>query len=358
MSLDLVNIKSVLSTITVKGLDKPLSEFVVAAQRVNDSDILLSLSIPLADDLDLMAEAFEAVLTLYNDIDDIEFSFDAPVAPVQGKLEALEQVKNTVVVASGKGGVGKSTTAVNIALALKTQGARVAILDADIYGPSVQLMLGVSDETRPGQYEGKYFVPVPAHGLQSMSMAYLVTDKTPVVWRGPMASGALQQMLKQTRWQDIDYLIIDMPPGTGDIQLTLSQQLPVTGSVIVTTPQNMALLDAQKGIEMFRKVGIPVLGVVENMSYHKCSECGHEDQIFGAGAGNSLSKDYEAPLLGNLPLLSSIRAQTDEGVPTVIAAPESTETQAYKRIARRLAAALVSQAKDTHVAPTIEITDE
>lgn len=254
----------------------------------------------------------------------------------------MNDIKHIIAVASGKGGVGKSTTAVNLALALAQQGHQVGLLDADIYGPSQQLMLGIAEGTRPDQKDGQWLLPVEAHGLKTMSMGYLVTDKTPMVWRGPMAGGALQQMLEQTLWGALDYLIIDMPPGTGDIQLTLSQKASVAGAVIVTTPQDIALLDARKGIEMFSKVDIPVLGIVENMAVHVCSECGHREHIFGAEGGDRIASEYGVELLGALPLALSIREQTDAGVPTVIAAPDSAEAQTYLDVAARISAALGS----------------
>ena len=233
----------------------------------------------------------------------------------------MDKIKHIVAVASGKGGVGKSTTSVNLALALHQQGQRVGLLDADIYGPSQQLMLGIAPEVQPEQKDGQWLLPVAAHGLQTMSMGYLVNDRTPMVWRGPMAGGALAQMLEQTLWGELDVLVIDMPPGTGDIQLTLSQKAKVSGAVIVTTPQDIALLDAQKGIEMFLKVDVPVLGVVENMAVHVCSQCGHREHIFGNEGGERIARDYGVPLLASLPLSLGIREQTDAGTPTVIAAP-------------------------------------
>ncbi|MFT4614058.1 MAG: ATP-binding protein involved in chromosome partitioning [Bacteroidia bacterium] len=271
----------------------------------------------------------------------------------------MEQIKHIVAVASGKGGVGKSTTAVNLALALQAQGAKVGLLDADIYGPSQQLMLGVDSSVRPDQKDGKYLYPVEAHGLATMSMGYLVSDKTPMVWRGPMAGGALAQMLEQTLWGALDYLIIDMPPGTGDIQLTLSQKAQVAGAVIVTTPQDIALLDAQKGIEMFRKVDVPVLGIIENMAVHICSQCGHHEHIFGEKGGERMALEYGVPLLVSLPLSLSIREQTDAGRPTVISDPDSAESQLYHKAAKAIAAAL-PDVKDSGVRqfPEIKISDD
>ncbi len=268
----------------------------------------------------------------------------------------MDKIKHIIAVASGKGGVGKSTTAVNLALALRDAGAEVGLLDADIYGPSQQVMLGVRQGRRPEQQDGKYLVPIEAHGLKTMSMGYLVTDNTPMVWRGPMAGGALQQMLEQTLWGELDYLVIDMPPGTGDIQLTLSQKAKVAGAVIVTTPQDIALLDARKGIEMFAKVDIPILGIVENMAVHICSECGHSEHIFGAEGGERIAREYGVELLGSLPLDLTIREQTDGGKPTVVAAPDSDITAIYRQIADKIAAQLASGTERSM--PGIVISDD
>jgi ATP-binding protein involved in chromosome partitioning len=271
----------------------------------------------------------------------------------------MNDIKHIIAVASGKGGVGKSTTAVNLALALKDGGATVGLLDADVYGPSQQLMLGIADGVRPEQQGGQYLLPVEAHGLRTMSMGYLVTDKTPMVWRGPMAGGALAQMLEQTLWGELDYLIIDMPPGTGDIQLTLSQKAQVAGAVIVTTPQDVALLDAEKGIEMFRKVDVPILGVIENMAVHICSSCGHVEHIFGEHGGERIAKDYGVPLLASMPLALSIREQTDAGTPTVMAEPDSAITALYRQAAKQIEQALTGRS-DSAVKqfPNISISDD
>ena len=271
----------------------------------------------------------------------------------------MNQIKHIIAIASGKGGVGKSTTAVNLALALKAQGASVGLLDADIYGPSQQLMLGIAPGLRPEQQDGQYLLPVEAHGLKTMSMGYLVDERTPMVWRGPMAGGALAQMLEQTLWGELDFLVIDMPPGTGDIQLTLSQKAKVAGAVIVTTPQDIALLDAQKGIEMFRKVDVPVLGIVENMSVHICSECGHAEHIFGEQGGSRIATEYAVPLLASLPLSMSIREQVDAGRPTVVAEPDSAASQMYLKAAAAVREALAGQA-DSGVRqfPEIKISDD
>jgi len=254
---------------------------------------------------------------------------------VQRGVTLIPGVKNIIAVASGKGGVGKSATAVNLALALASEGASVGILDADIYGPSQPQMLGITG--RPESLDGKNLEPMMAHGIQAMSIGLLIDADSPMVWRGPMVTQALQQLLNETRWHDVDYLIIDMPPGTGDIQLTLAQKVPVTGAVIVTTPQDIALLDARKGLKMFEKVGIPIIGIVENMSTHICSSCGHEEHIFGEGGGDKMCKDYSTELLGSLPLDIRIREQTDAGRPTVVADPDGQVAEIYRSIARRIA---------------------
>lgn len=263
--------------------------------------------------------------------------------------QALQSVKHIIAVASGKGGVGKSTTSVNLALALHQEGYKVGLLDADIYGPSQAMMLGIKEGTRPQVLEGKWFQPVVSHGVCSMTMGYMATENTPMAWRGPMATGALLQLISQTLWGELDFLIIDMPPGTGDIQLTLAQRVPVTGAVIVTTPQDIATLDARKGIEMFRKVEIPVLGVVENMAMHTCSQCGHSEHIFGEGGGLQIAKRYNTELLGSLPLALSIRESTDLGKPSVVAEPEGEIAKAYRDIARKTAKLAKTQREQANV---------
>ncbi len=263
---------------------------------------------------------------------------------VQRGLKPLPNVKNIIAVASGKGGVGKSTTAVNLALALAAEGATVGVLDADIYGPSQPTMLGVTG--RPLSKDGKTMEPMEGHGIQVSSIGFLIDPDEPMVWRGPMVTQALQQLLDQTNWRDLDYLIVDMPPGTGDIQLTLSQKVPVTGAVIVTTPQDIALLDARKGLKMFEKVGIPILGVVENMSTHICSNCGHTEEIFGAGGGEKMCADFGVDFLGKLPLKMAIREQADSGRPTVVADPDGPIAVLYKEIARKVATKVAEKAKD------------
>jgi ATP-binding protein involved in chromosome partitioning len=254
---------------------------------------------------------------------------------VQRGVKLIPGVKNIIAVASGKGGVGKSTTAVNLALALAAEGARVGMLDADIYGPSQPTMLGIHG--RPESEDGQSLEPMLGHGLQAMSIGFLIDVETPMVWRGPMVTQALEQLLNNTKWKDLDYLVVDLPPGTGDIQLTLAQRVPVTGAVIVTTPQDIALIDARKGLKMFEKVGVPILGIVENMSIHICSNCGHEERIFGEGGGERMCKDYGVEFLGGLPLDIRIREETDSGKPTVVAEPESRIAEIYRQIARRVA---------------------
>ncbi|HTE15714.1 MAG TPA: iron-sulfur cluster carrier protein ApbC [Burkholderiales bacterium] len=263
---------------------------------------------------------------------------------VQRGVKLVPGVKNIIAVASGKGGVGKSTTAVNLALALAAEGANVGVLDADIYGPSQPMMLGISG--KPVSKDNKSLEPMEGHGLQAMSIGFLIDIETPMVWRGPMVTQALEQLLNETKWRDVDYLIVDLPPGTGDIQLTLAQRVPVTGAIIVTTPQDIALIDARKGLKMFEKVSIPILGIVENMSIHVCSKCGHEERIFGEGGGAKMSKDYDMELLGSLPLDIHIREQADSGTPTVVADPDSRATQIYKQIARRVAVKIAEKQQD------------
>lgn len=292
--------------------------------------------------------------------DDIQLQFDwsAPSIVAKQGLPAIEGVKNIIAVASGKGGVGKSTTAVNVALALAAEGAKVGVLDADIYGPSQALMLGAADQ-RPEMYSAKQMKPISAlNSVVMMSMGNLVTENTPMVWRGPMVSGALQQLLTQTHWGQLDYLIVDMPPGTGDIQLTLSQSVPVSAAVIVTTPQDIALLDARKGIEMFQKVHIPVVGVVENMSLHTCSNCGHQEAIFGTHGGDKLAEEYGVSVLGRLPLDIRICEMTDRGNPPVHAEPDSAVAKEYLSIARSMAAHLWQTGRNRSSGPTIRISDD
>jgi ATP-binding protein involved in chromosome partitioning len=263
---------------------------------------------------------------------------------VQRGVKLMPGIKNIIAVASGKGGVGKSTTAVNLALALVAEGACVGMLDADIYGPSQPMMLGIAG--RPESKDGKHLEPMEGHGVQAISIGFLIDIDTPMVWRGPMVTQALEQLLKDTRWRDLDYLVVDLPPGTGDIQLTLAQKVPVTGAVIVTTPQDIALIDARKGLKMFEKVGIPILGVVENMSFHVCPNCGHQSHIFGAGGAKKMCRDYGTELLGQLPLDESIRSQADSGKPSVVSDPDGPVAEIYRRIARRCAVKIAESQRD------------
>jgi ATP-binding protein involved in chromosome partitioning len=288
---------------------------------------------------------------------EIELRADIRAHAVQRHLQPLGDIKNIVAVASGKGGVGKSTVAVNLALAWVAQGARVGILDADIYGPSQPLMLGLADQ-RPNSPDGKRLKPLMSHGVAAMSIGFLVDAEQPMVWRGPMVTQALTQLLSETDWGALDYLVVDMPPGTGDIQLTLSQKVPVAGAVIVTTPQEIALADARKGLKMFEKVSVPVLGIIENMSVHICSQCGQVEHLFGAGGGARLAKQYGVRLLGELALDGQIREETDGGRPSVIAAPDSPRARAYFQMARRTAAALSQRVRDrSTVFPKIVVED-
>jgi ATP-binding protein involved in chromosome partitioning len=285
----------------------------------------------------------------------IEVSSKVIAHQVQRGVALLPGVANVIAVSSGKGGVGKSTTAVNLALALAAEGARVGLLDADIYGPSLPLMMGLSG--RPESDDGKTMRPMENHGVKVMSIGFLVEPEQAVVWRGPMATQALDQLLRQTAWGDLDYLVIDMPPGTGDIQLTLSQRVPLTGAVIVTTPQDIALLDAKKGLNMFEKVGVPILGIVENMAVHVCTNCGHVEHIFGADGGKRMSAQYGVPYLGALPLTLAIREQTDSGTPTVVAEPDGQIAGLYKAVARQVAVVVAGRAKDFSAKfPTINIS--
>lgn len=274
---------------------------------------------------------------------------------VQRGVQLMPNVKNIVAVASGKGGVGKSTTAVNLALALAAEGATVGILDADIYGPSQPMMMGI--EGRPESSDGKTMDPLKNYGVQVISIGFLIEPDNPMIWRGPMATQALEQLLRQTNWADLDYLIVDMPPGTGDIQLTLSQRVPLTGAVIVTTPQDIALLDAKKGIKMFEKVGVPILGIVENMAVHVCEKCGHVEHIFGADGGRKMAEEYKMDYLGALPLNLSIRVQADSGRPTVVSDPDGEIAGLYKAVARQVAVKIAQRAKDFSAKfPTITVS--
>ncbi len=297
----------------------------------------------------------EKIVQLGN-VDSVSISIATKISAhrVQKELSPLPEVKNIIAVASGKGGVGKSTTAVNLALALQAEGAKVGIMDADIHGPSIPMMLGL--DGKPDSPDGKSIQPKLGHGLQAMSIGFFLNEDTPTIWRGPMTTQYLQQLLTTTLWQGLDYLIIDLPPGTGDIQLTLAQRVPVSAAVIVTTPQDIALIDAKKALKMFEKVEVPVLGIIENMAVHICSNCGHAEHIFGEGGAQKMAAQYEVPVLGSLPLQLSIREQADSGTPTVAADPESAISQIYREIARKLGAKLALQAKNKSISfPNIVI---
>ncbi len=333
--------------------DPYLKEDLVAAGAVReiavDGDgirIELVLGYPAAGHEPDLAESVKAALAplATGRAITVSVAYDIVSHAVQKGVKPLPNIKNIIAIASGKGGVGKSTTAVNLALALAAEGARVGLLDADIYGPSQPRMLGCQE--KPQTSDGRSMEPVIAHGLQTMSIGYLIDDETPMIWRGPMVTAALEQLLRDTNWQPMDYLVIDLPPGTGDTQLTLAQKIPVSGAVIVTTPQDIALLDARKALKMFEKVEVPVLGVIENMSTHICSRCGHEEPIFGSGGGQRMAEDYGIELLGSLPLELRIRVDADCGNPTVVAEPEGRLARNYRDIARRVAARLSRQAKD------------
>jgi ATP-binding protein involved in chromosome partitioning len=292
-------------------------------------------------------------------VENVSANLSVKIIPhaVQRGVQLLPHVKNIVAVASGKGGVGKSTTAVNLALALAAEGARVGVLDADIYGPSIPMMMGI--EGKPESADGKTMEPMENYGVQVMSIGFLVAQDEAMIWRGPMATQALEQLLRQTNWQDLDYLIVDMPPGTGDIQLTLSQRVPMTGAVIVTTPQDIALLDAKKGIKMFQKVGVPILGIVENMAVHVCSQCGHVEHIFGADGGKTMAAEYGMDYLGALPLSMQIRVQADSGEPTVVSDPDGEVAAIYKAVARQVALAIAAKNRDfSSKFPSIKISKE
>ena len=347
--LSRLQIETALKTVQDKYIEKDL----VAAGAVKDiqvdgsnATITLQLGYPAAGYLPtLRAEVDRALATVIGlDEATVEISTKVASHAVQKSLRPLPGIKNIIAVASGKGGVGKSTTAVNLALALIAEGAQVGILDADIYGPSQPRMLGITG--KPESKDGKSMEPLRKHGLQAMSIGFLIEEDTPMIWRGPMVTQALEQLLRDTNWSDLDYLVVDLPPGTGDVQLTLSQKIPVSGAVIVTTPQDIALLDARKGLKMFEKVDVPVLGIVENMSIHICSKCGHEEYIFGQGGGERMATDYDVDLLGALPLDIRIREQADGGEPTVLREPDSRISEIYREIARRTAAKLAEQSKD------------
>lgn len=350
MSVSTDNVREALRSVIDPNLNKDfISARLIKNIQVDGGNVSfdLELSYPGKSQLDgLRKAAIAAVRAQISGVENVSVnaSINVQTHAVQRGLKPMPNVKNIIAVASGKGGVGKSTTAVNLALALLAEGARVGVLDADIYGPSQPAMLGISG--RPHSDDGQVIDPMIGHGIQAMSIGFLIDEDTPMVWRGPMVTSALEQLLKQTSWKDLDYLIVDMPPGTGDIQLTLSQKVPVTGAVIVTTPQDIALLDARKGLKMFEKVGVPILGVVENMAIHVCTHCGHQEHIFGEGGGERMAKDYNINYLGGLPLDMRIRMQADSGKPTVVADPEGELANIYKDIARKVAIRIAEQSKD------------
>ncbi len=359
MSITKQQIETALSQVVDQHMDADL----MAAKSVKDIaidgdkvSITLELGYPAAGYFDTLKQAVRDQLAGIEGIGDIDVKVSSKIKShtVQQNLKPLVGIKNIIAVASGKGGVGKSTTAVNLALALQAEGATVGILDADIYGPSIPRMLGCQGQ--PDSSDGKSLEPMIGHGIQSMSIGYLVEEDTPMIWRGPMVTQALEQLLNDTRWKDIDYMVVDLPPGTGDIQLTLAQKIPVSGAIIVTTPQDIALMDAKKGLKMFEKVEVPVLGIVENMSIHICSQCNHAEHIFGEGGGLRMAEEHGVDFLGALPLDIRIREQADSGNPTVAAMADSQISAIYREIARKTAAKLATRAKDHSAAfPSIVI---
>jgi ATP-binding protein involved in chromosome partitioning len=316
--------------------------------RVDGGDVSVDVELgyPALSQIDAIRRAVIAAIRAVPGVGNVSANVYQKIVAhaVQRGVKVMPNVRNIIAVASGKGGVGKSTTAANLALALAAEGASVGMLDADIYGPSQPTMLGASG--KPESRDGKTLEPTVSHGIQISSIGFLIEPDTPMVWRGPMVTQALEQLLRDTNWTDLDYLVVDMPPGTGDIHLTLSQKIPVTGAVIVTTPQDIALLDARKGLKMFEKVGIPILGIIENMAMHTCSKCGHSEHIFGQGGGERMAKDYGIEYLGGLPLDIRIREQADSGRPTVVADPQGPLADTYRRIARRVAVKIADQARD------------
>ena len=347
--IDKTNVENILRTYIDPnhGVDlvtaKSVKKIVIDGANVS---VFLELGYPAKSTIDSLKCSVEQLLRTLQGVGivSVEVSVNILSHAVQQALKPNANIKNIIAVASGKGGVGKSTTAVNLALALIAEGANVGILDADIYGPSIPTMLGLSGY--PDSVDNKTMVPKMAYGLQSMSIGYLINADQPLIWRGPMATNMLQQLLRDTNWVEIDYLIIDLPPGTGDIQLTLAQQIPVSGAIIVTTPQDIALIDAQRGLSMFEKVNVPVLGVIENMGMHICSECGHTEAIFGEGGGIAMSKKNKVELLGSLPLDIAIRQNADSGKPSLVAEPSGKTSEIYKEIARKATANLALKTKD------------
>jgi ATP-binding protein involved in chromosome partitioning len=344
------DVESVVSAITVPYLEGSLGAVGAAVKADLAGDrarVMLTFGFPVAGIAAQLCEEVQSTLARESGLTGVDVIVDSQVRAqaVQGALTPLPNVKNVIAIASGKGGVGKSTTAVNLALALAVEGSRVGILDADIYGPSQPKMLGLEGQ-QPVSVDGKTFEPLESFGLQAISIGFLVAQDKPVIWRGPMVSQALNQMVFSTNWNALDYLVVDLPPGTGDTQLTLTQKVPVSGAVIITTPQDIALLDARRGLKMFEKVNVRILGVVENMSTHICASCGHEEALFGAGGGQLLAAESDVPLLGSLPLDIRIRREADGGEPTVHADPDSAIALKYREIARHMAARLAAGPRD------------
>lgn len=348
MSASLDDVRAALSRVLNPDTHKTLAvtEPELRIQPAGDAfDLTVTLDYPIFNGAEALRKVIlEALAAASLPVGQLDFAFKARTHAVQRGLRPLDTVRNIVAVASGKGGVGKSTTAVNVALALQAQGARVGLLDADIYGPSVPIMLGLSG--KPKSVDGKSMEPLIGHGIQANSIGFLMDDDAPAIWRGPMVTQALTQLLSLTNWNDLDYLIVDMPPGTGDIALTMAQKVPLTGAVIVTTPQDLALADARKGLIMFQKVDVPVLGIVENMSVHICSNCGHSEPIFGHDGGRRLAADYHLPWLGALPLQIDIREETDSGRPSVVASPDGEPARLYHAVAHQLAVHVAGQPLD------------
>jgi len=362
MSIDAEAVKVALSGVIDPNTGKDFtSEKAVKNVKVEGGSVTLDIELgyPARSQFGLVTQLVEDAVRKLPGVTDVRTNVSSRVVAhaVQRGIKVMPNVKNIIAVASGKGGVGKSTTAVNLALALAAEGAQVGILDADIYGPSQPTMMGISG--RPVTEDGKTMEPMQNHGLQVSSIGFLVDQDEAMVWRGPIVTQALQQLITQTNWHDLDYLVIDMPPGTGDVQLTLSQKVPVTGAVIVTTPQDIALLDARRGLKMFEKVGIPILGIVENMSMHICTNCGHAEPIFGEGGGEKMCKDFGVDFLGALPLTMAIREQADSGRPTVVAEPDGKIADIYKAIARKVAVKVAEKARDmSSKFPTITVQND
>ena len=360
MAMELEQVKAVLAQVIDPNTGKDLvSSHELSKVDVSGSGVrvLVELGYPAASQIEPMrARIVEALQSAGAGQVQVEVRSKIVAHTVQRGLKVLPNVRNIIAVASGKGGVGKSTVAANLALALAAEGARVGMLDADIYGPSQPTMLGIAGQ--PASQDGKTFDPLEGHGIQASSIGFLIDPTQPMIWRGPMVTSALQQLLTLTNWRDLDYLVIDMPPGTGDIQLTLAQQVPVTGAVIVTTPQDIALLDAAKGLRMFEKVGVPILGIVENMATHVCSRCGHEEHIFGAGGAAKMAQQFSVEVLGSLPLDIRIREDADGGNPTVVADPDGEVARTYKAIARRVAIRIAERARDLSAKiPAIKVSN-